>query len=73
MKMSERGQITIPKEMRDRYGFRKDTEMELVPKEGGVFVQKRTRGKHPVQRLRGILKLEHGETVDEYIEEIRGR
>jgi AbrB family looped-hinge helix DNA binding protein len=73
VKVGERGQITIPKRLRERYGLRKDTDVELVPEDGGIRIQKQTRGQHPVQRLRGILKLKHGESVDEYIEEIRGR
>lgn len=73
MKISERGQITIPKEFRDRYGLRKNTEVELVPQDGGFRIQKRIRGKHPVDEVYGIAKLPFAGTVDEYIEEIRGR
>ena len=71
MKISERGQITIPKRLRDRFGLHKDVEVELVPANGGVLIQKRSKLKHPVDRVYGILK--RPSDTDSYIEEIRGR
>lgn len=71
MKISERGQITIPKPLRDRFGFHKDVEVELVVAQDGVLIQKHTRSKHPVDRVYGILG--HPSDTDRYIEEIRGR
>ena len=38
MKVSERGQITIPKPLRDRFGFTKDVEIELVATKEGVLI-----------------------------------
>jgi len=73
MKIGERGQVTIPKRLRDRYGLHKNAEVEFVPEEGGIRIQKRTRGVHPVESIRGIAKLRYADTVDEYVEEIRGR
>lgn len=73
MKLSEKGQIVIPKRLRERYGLRKDSELEMIPEEGYIRLQKRTGGKHPVECIRGIAKLKFASTVDEYIEEIRGR
>lgn len=71
MKITERGQITIPKPLRERYGFGPDTEVEVVPGEEGLVIRKRVSGVHPVDRVRGILKGPFD--VDAYIEEIRGR
>lgn len=73
MKVGERGQVTIPKHLRERYGLQKDTEVEFVPEDSGIRIQKQTRGKHPVESMRGIIKLKYAKSVDEYIEEIRGR
>lgn len=73
MRVRGRGQITIPKALRDRYGLHKDVEIELVPEEQGIRISKRIRGQHPVERIRGIVKLQFSDSVDEYIEEIRGR
>ena len=71
MRISGRGQITIPKILRDRYGMRKDVEVEVTPTEQGLLIQKRSAAKHPVERISGIL--DGSVDVDQYIEEIRGR
>jgi AbrB family looped-hinge helix DNA binding protein len=42
-----KGQITIPKELRDRYHMHEGEEVVLLPGEEGVLV------KHPVPTLRG--------------------
>ncbi len=71
MRISERGQITIPKRLRDRFGMSQDVEVEITPTEDGLLIQKRTASKHPVDRVSGIL--DGVVDVDQYIEEIRGR
>ena len=71
MKISERGQITIPKRLRDRFGMHRDVEVVITPTEKGLLIQKRTTTQHPVERVYGMLGSD-GNT-DEYIEEIRGR
>ena len=76
MKISERGQITIPKHLRERYGMTHNVEVEITPTEKGLLIQKSTTAEHPVDRVYGILgkdALGKGVSVDEYIEEIRGR
>jgi AbrB family looped-hinge helix DNA binding protein len=71
MKVSERGQITIPKALRDRFGFQTNVEVELVPTKNGVLIQKHSRTKHPVDKVYGILN--RPSDTDTYIEEVRGR
>ena len=73
MKIGERGQITIPKKLRMRYGLDKHTQVEFVDEGNGIRIVKSERGVDRVAQVRGILKLKHGETVDDYIEEIRGK
>ncbi len=36
MRVSERGQITIPKEIREQFGLKENTEVEFVVREGRV-------------------------------------
>lgn len=72
MRVSERGQITIPKAMRDRFGMHHNVEVEISPTEQGLLIKKRTAAMHPVERVAGILD-GAGFDIDEYIEEIRGR
>lgn len=39
MKISERGQITIPKKMRDQFGLFPDSEVIVEPSADGVLVR----------------------------------
>ncbi len=71
MRVSERGQITIPKPLRDRFGMNPDVEVEITPTEHGLLIQKRTVARHPVERVYGVLG-RRGST-DDYLEAIRGR
>ena len=71
MKISERGQLTIPKVLRDSFGLYKDVEVELIPRREGILIQKRSRSKHPVDLVYGILN--RPSDTDSYIEEVRGR
>lgn len=72
MKISERGQVTIPKPLRDRFGMHHNVEVDFTPTEKGLLLQKRAAALHPVERLAGILDGTDFD-IDEYIEEIRGR
>ena len=71
MKISERGQITIPKPLRDRFGMNQDVEVEITPAENGLLIRKRTTAGHPVDRVYGVLGKDG--STDAYLEEIRGR
>jgi AbrB family looped-hinge helix DNA binding protein len=71
MKISERGQITIPKPLRNKLGLLKSVEIEVIPVKEGLLIQKRSRGKHPVDEVMGILR--RPSNTDRYIEEVRGR
>ena len=71
MKIGERGQITIPKEIREKYGFLPKIEVEFVPEDSGVLIKKRARHSSPVQKVYGILK--KNTKTDDIIEAIRGR
>jgi AbrB family looped-hinge helix DNA binding protein len=71
MKISERGQITIPKQYRKRYGLNRDVEVEIIPQEGGILIKKRAAKRHPVEEFFGVLN--RNIETDSYIEEIRGR
>ena len=76
MRISERGEITIPKALRERFGLHHNVEIEFDPTDRGILIRKRTPAVHPVDRVYGILgkdALGKGINVDEYIEEIRGR
>ena len=39
MKIGERGQVTIPKNIREKYGIMPTIEVEFVPEENGVLIE----------------------------------
>ncbi len=71
MKIGERGQVTIPKEVRERYGFLPYIEVEFVPEESGVLLRKRAHRSSPVEKVYGILKRKA--KTDPILEALRGR
>jgi bifunctional DNA-binding transcriptional regulator/antitoxin component of YhaV-PrlF toxin-antitoxin module len=71
MKMTERGTITVPKHLRERYGLGPNVDIEFVPDEKGLILKKKVKGQDPVSKWRGVLKTPPD--VDAYIEEVRGR
>ncbi|MCL5103250.1 MAG: AbrB/MazE/SpoVT family DNA-binding domain-containing protein [Armatimonadetes bacterium] len=73
MRIGERGQVTIPKGLRDRYGLQPDTDVDFIDEGNCIRIVKRSDGAKRVAKLRGTIKLKGAASVDEYIEEIRGR
>ncbi len=76
MRISERGQITIPKHLRERFGMDHNVEVEITPTDQGLLIRKRAASEYPVDRVHGILgkdALGKGVSVDDYIEEMRDR
>ena len=89
LRVNGKGQVTIPKHLRDEYGLHPDVEVDVMPTHKGVTVRKipeealevRRRleeRKHlkGAARVAGILGKEpfgKGVTVDQFIDEIRGR
>ena len=71
MRISRRGQVTIPKALRDRFGMNRDAEVEMTPTPRGILIRKRAAAEHPVDRVHALLG--KGGSTDEYLEEIRGR
>ena len=43
MRISKRGQITIPKRLRDQFGLNQDAEVEITPTARGLLIQNRPR------------------------------
>ncbi len=70
MRITEKGQVTIPKHLRDRFGMTANVEVDITPTERGLLIRKRPAGKHPVERVYGIL---NGGNTDDYLDEVRGR
>jgi AbrB family looped-hinge helix DNA binding protein len=58
-RVNTKGQVTIPKALRERFGFRPGDEIEFIEVEGGLRVQKRREGS-PFSRYRGYLSPPQG-------------
>ena len=56
MRVSGRGQITIPKALRDQFGINQNVEVEMIPTKHGMLIQKRTSLAHPVEQVYGLLR-----------------
>ena len=67
MRITSKGQVTIPIELRERHGLLPDTEVEFVEDDDGVRIRRRAgeqgRGARIVARLRGSGSV--GMTTDE--------
>ena len=68
--ISARGQVTVPKQLRDKLGLRPGTVVEFELRDDGVLLKKGVRGTHPVDQVFGILKLR--KPVDSVLDEMRG-
>jgi AbrB family looped-hinge helix DNA binding protein len=68
-KVSERGQVTIPKKIRKRLGIRPGQVLEVDEERGRVVMSKIVQ-EDVFERLTGILKLD--KSTDKLIDEMRG-
>ena len=72
MRINKRGQVTLPKRIRDSLGLTPGTEVEVVATNEGLLVRRAKAG-HPVDRVAGALDGLFEEDVDAFVDEIRGR
>ncbi len=68
-RVSERGQITIPKKVRERLGIRPGQELEVREQDGAIIAYKAPTA-DPLAAVTGILETD--KPTDELVEEIRG-
>jgi antitoxin PrlF len=71
-KLTSKGQITIPKKVRDRLGVSEGEAVYFVEIDG-EFRLKKAVLESPFDKWVGFIKNPSGKTVDELIEEMRGR
>lgn len=70
MRITEKGQVTIPKEIRENYGLQPGQEVQFVDEGRRVFLEK-AGSKDVWRRYRGFLK-QKGKKTDEWIAKLRG-
>jgi AbrB family looped-hinge helix DNA binding protein len=71
MKISEHGQITIPQELRKRFGLLPFVEVEVVEENHRLVLRKKATDPCPIDQFVGILD-GGGKRTDAVIEELRG-
>ncbi|MDA2934877.1 AbrB/MazE/SpoVT family DNA-binding domain-containing protein [Acidobacteria bacterium AH-259-D05] len=69
--ISTKGQITVPKALREKLGLRPGTRLEFHVEEGKLVAQK-VLEKDPFQNWVGRAKSRFRETTDEMVNEMRG-
>jgi antitoxin PrlF len=67
--VSEKGQVTIPKPLRDRLGIRPGEVLDFE-EEGGRLIARKTDSQDPVDMLYGAIHLTA--RSDELLDELRG-
>jgi AbrB family looped-hinge helix DNA binding protein len=76
MKVGDRGQVTIPKEIRERFGIGPNTEVEFEIANGSIVLKKAPK-KLGIRKWKGRCKSTFKSlgysSVDDFIEDIRGR
>jgi AbrB family looped-hinge helix DNA binding protein len=76
MKITSKGQVTIPKEIRDGFGFMPGTEVEFIEDNGEIRIRKvaggSNRGKEIVEHLRRASGGTNRLTTEEIMRMTRG-
>jgi len=67
--VSEKGQVTIPKRLRDRLGIRPGAVLDFE-EEAGTLVARKAAAIDPVDAVYGIVSL--GRATDDLVDELRG-
>lgn len=68
--ISSKGQVTVPKKLRDQLGLKAGTTVEFELADGGVLMRKGHKGERPVDRVRGVLARRL--PTDQLIDQMRG-
>ena len=67
--VSEKGQVTIPKSLRDRLGIEPGQELDFSEERGRLIASK-VRDRRPIDEVYGILAVPDG--TDAMLDELRG-
>jgi len=70
MRVTSKGQVTIPKNIREQLGILPNSEVEFVPENGRVYLIKGELEDSPIRRLRGAGSVQM--TTDEIMALTRG-
>ncbi|NUO10163.1 MAG: AbrB/MazE/SpoVT family DNA-binding domain-containing protein [Candidatus Brocadia sp.] len=71
VKITSKGQVTIPKEIRDKLGIRPGEDIAFEEKNGTFYIRKSLK-KSPFDKWVGRLKKYRRQKTDEIIKDLRG-
>ena len=71
MHLTQKGQITITKQFRDKFGLRTNVEIDFIEQSNKLILIKRSSSAHPFDRLVGILK--NPRESDSIVKTLRGK
>lgn len=71
-KLTSKGQVTIPKKVRDKLGITEGERIQFYEEKGVFFIRKSVK-KSPFDKWMGYLKKQKGKKPDKIIEELRGK
>ena len=71
MKVTLKGQVTVPKKLRERFGITSKTEVEFLESNGQIILVKKG-ALSPFSRFRGIARPEAApQSTDEFLRAVR--
>jgi antitoxin PrlF len=70
-KLTSKGQLTVPKMVRERLGIQPGDELEFVEEDGTFLIRKQVR-ESPFDRYIGFLSHARGTETDDVLTELRG-
>jgi antitoxin PrlF len=74
MRLTTKGQVTVPKTLRELFGITRETNVRFVAEDGKLVLAKEKTVASPAARIRGrVQRLPAGHTVDEYLSYTRGK
>lgn len=71
-KVTTKGQVTLPKEVRDRMGIEVGDEIDFQEKRGFYILRKKAKPS-PFDKWMGYLRQKKGERPDDIVEALRGK
>ncbi|MHB2021484.1 MAG: AbrB/MazE/SpoVT family DNA-binding domain-containing protein [Candidatus Xenobia bacterium] len=72
-RVTSKGQVTIPKAVRDRLALETGDDVEFLETRNGMLIRRSSGGPSPFEKYRGHLRHLRGQDVDVVIEDMRGR
>ena len=69
--VSQKGQVTVPKECRDRLGLKAGTVMDFEARDG-LLIARKVQPEDVFRKWRGRGHLPRGVSVDTYLARVRG-